>query len=222
MQNKGKRLRYLLFHKPFGVLCQFTDSAQAGDGLNTNTEKANLPSPQPHAPRPCLKDFISVPDIYACGRLDWDSEGLLLLTNDGALIHALTAPISKLPKTYWVQVEGIPSSESLSLLEKGVLVEGKKTLPAKAKFYQEGNAIPERTVPIRFRKNIPTSWISLSIVEGRNRQVRKMTAAIGHPTLRLIRSSIGPFNLEGLELGKWKEISSMEIQQKLSTFKKSF
>ncbi len=217
LQNKGKRLRYLLFHKPFGVLCQFTDSPGAGDELISSPEKTKT-----HSPRPCLKDFISVTDIYACGRLDWDSEGLLLLTNDGALIHALTAPISKLPKTYWVQVEGIPNPESLSHLEKGVLIEGKKTLPAKAKFFPEGDEIPERKVPIRFRKNIPTCWISLSIVEGRNRQVRKMTAAIGHPTLRLIRSSIGPFSLEGLELGKWKEISSMEIQQKLSTFKKSF
>ena len=133
--------RYLLFHKPYGVLCQFTDS--------------QTPSVPPD--RKCLKDFIDVPDVYACGRLDWDSEGLLILTNDGPLIHALASPSAKLPKTYWVQVEGQPSEGSLHSLRKGVVIEGKKTLPAGAEHFPEGETLPPRSVPIRFRKQVPVS-----------------------------------------------------------------
>jgi 23S rRNA pseudouridine2457 synthase len=194
--DKGKRLRYLLFNKPYGVLCQFTDA----DG------------------RPCLKDYIDVPDVYACGRLDWDSEGLLLLTNDGPLIQTLAAPASKLPKTYLVQVEGQPSEAALKSLQAGVVIEGKRTLPAQAVPFPEGDNLPPRPVPIRIRKSLPVSWLKLTLIEGRNRQVRKMTAAVGHPTLRLIRQSIGPFTLANLEPGQWREISAGLIKRNLSTF----
>ncbi len=190
------RLRYLLFHKPYGVLCQFTDS----EG------------------RACLKDFIDIPGVYASGRLDWDSEGLLLLTNDGPLIKTLASPASKLPKTYWVQVEGTPSDKALHALQTGVVIEGKRTLPAGAVRFPEGDALPPRSVPIRIRKALPVSWIQLTLIEGRNRQVRKMTAAVGHPTLRLIRQAIGPFNLTGLAAGQWQEIPANVIRQNLSTF----
>ncbi len=188
--------RYLLFHKPYGVLCQFTDAEN----------------------RPCLKDYIDVPGVYACGRLDWDSEGLLLLTDDGPLINALASPSAKLPKTYWVQVEGRPTDAALRSLRQGVVIEGKATLPAGAELFPEGDALPPRSVPVRYRKHIPTAWIKLTLVEGRNRQVRRMTAAVGFPTLRLIRHSIGPFDLGGLEPGQWREIPERDLRRKLSTF----
>ncbi|MDB5104182.1 MAG: rluE [Fibrobacteres bacterium] len=190
------RLRYLLFHKPYEVLCQFT----------------------PEGGKACLKDFVNVPGIYPCGRLDWDSEGLVLLTNDGPLIESLLAPRSKLAKVYWAQVEGVPDEKALAALRNGVVIEGKATLPARVERFPKGDSLPPRSVPIRFRKNAPTSWLKLSIVEGRNRQVRKMTAAVGHPTLRLIRHSIGPFTLDGLEPGKWRELDAHEVRLKLSTF----
>jgi 23S rRNA pseudouridine2457 synthase len=183
--------RYLLFHKPYGVLCQFTDEGG----------------------RPCLKDFIPVPGIYAAGRLDWDSEGLLFLTDDGALIHKLAAPEGKMAKTYWVQVEGEPGEEALEALRRGVIIEGKKTLPARAERFPQGESLPPRSTPIRFRKNVPASWIKLTLTEGRNRQVRRMTAAVGHPTLRLIRHSIGPFTLDGLAAGEWKEVTRAEVSR---------
>lgn len=189
-------LRYLLFNKPYGVLCQFTDESG----------------------RPCLKDFVNIPDVYACGRLDWDSEGLLLLTNDGPLINALASPAAKLPKTYLVQVEGVPTASALDQLRHGVIIEEKKTLPAKVELYPQGQELPPRTIPIRVRKNIPETWIKLTLTEGRNRQVRKMTAKVGFPTLRLIRYAIGPFKLDELESGKWRELAPSEIRQQLSTF----
>jgi 23S rRNA pseudouridine2457 synthase len=193
------RLRYLLLHKPYGVLCQFT----------------------PEGGKACLKDFVNVNGVYPCGRLDWDSEGLVLLTNDGPLIESLLAPRSKLAKIYWAQVEGIPDEKALAALRQGVLIEGKATLPAGATRFPQGDSLPARSVPIRFRKNAPVSWLRLTLVEGRNRQVRKMTAAVGHPTLRLIRHAIGPFTLEGLEPGRWRELDREEIRTKLSTFKLS-
>lgn len=184
------RYRYLLFHKPYGVLCQFTDA----EG------------------RPCLKDYVPVPGVYACGRLDWDSEGLLLLTDDGALIHALSSPKAKVAKTYRVQVEGIPEDSALESLRRGIVIEGKPTLPAEAGRYPEGDSLPPRSVPIRVRRQIPATWLTLRIVEGRNRQVRKMTAAVGHPTLRLIRHAIGPFSLEGIEVGAYRELRPSEVR----------
>lgn len=176
-------LKYGLFNKPFEVLCQFTDEMG----------------------RKTLKDFIKVPGIYSVGRLDYDSEGLLLLTNDVAMNHRISNPKNKVEKTYWAQVEGLPTPEQLAKLKSGVLIEGYKTLPSKVRAIQEPK-LWERSKPIRFRKSIPTSWLELTIREGKNRQVRKMTAAVGLPCLRLVRVAIGPLKLEGLLPGKYKEI----------------
>lgn len=173
----------ILFNKPFNVLCQFTDK----EGRKT------------------LADYISVPDVYAAGRLDYDSEGLVALTNTGELQHLITDPRHKLPKTYLAQVEGIPDSAAIERLKKGVLLNDGMTKPAQVELIGEDAGIWPRAAPIRFRKNIPTTWIRLTITEGRNRQVRRMTACIGHPTLRLIRISIGPWELGDLQPGQWKE-----------------
>jgi len=171
----------ILFNKPFNVLCQFTDK----EGRKT------------------LSDFIKVKNVYAAGRLDYDSEGLVLLTDDGKLQNKISDPKNKLPKTYWVQVEGLPDEKELEQIRKGVLLKDGLTKPAKVKLIDEPN-IWERNPPIRKRKNIPASWIELTITEGRNRQVRGMTAAVGHPTLRLIRYSIGEWNIDKLKNGEYK------------------
>ncbi len=174
--------RLFLFNKPYLVLCQFTDATG----------------------RPTLADYLSVKDIYAAGRLDYDSEGLLILTNSGRLQHYISDPSHKLPKTYWVQVEGIPSDEALNQLRRGVLLNDGITRPAQVERISEPHVWP-RTPPIRERKSIPTAWLELRISEGRNRQVRRMTAAVGYPTLRLIRYSIGEWNFDGLQPGEWRE-----------------
>lgn len=171
----------ILFNKPFNVLCQFTDK----EGRKT------------------LSDFIKVKNVYAAGRLDYDSEGLVLLTDDGKLQNKISDPENKLPKTYWVQVEGLPDEKSMEQIRKGVMLKDGLTKPAKVKLIDEPN-IWERSSPIRVRKNIPTTWIELTITEGRNRQVRRMTAAVGHPTLRLIRYSIGEWNIDKLKNGEYK------------------
>lgn len=173
----------ILFNKPFNVLCQFTDK----EGRKT------------------LSDFIKIKNIYAAGRLDFDSEGLVLLTDDGKLQQKISNPQNKVPKTYWVQVEGIPSESDLNKLRKGVLLKDGMTKPAKAKIIDEPN-VWDRIPAIRQRKNIPTSWIELTIKEGRNRQVRRMSAAIGYPTLRLIRYSVGEWNIDGVINGSYKKI----------------
>ncbi|MEP7362488.1 MAG: pseudouridine synthase [Acidobacteriota bacterium] len=178
--------RTLLFWKPYGVLCQFT--------------------PEPGTTHATLADFVDVPDVYPAGRLDHDSEGLVVLTSDGALQHRITDPKRAHPRTYWAQVERIPDAAALQALRAGVLIEGKRTLPAKARLLDAVPGLPERTPPIRFRKNVPTAWIELTLTEGRNRQVRRMTAAAGHPTLRLVRVRVGNWSLDGLEPGKWREV----------------
>ena len=174
--------RIILLNKPFNVLCQFTDS----EG------RANL------------SDYLEIPQVYAAGRLDFDSEGLVLLTNSGPLQHRIADPRAKLPKTYWVQVEGVPTPEAIRQLSAGVALRDGITKPARVALMEAPEIWP-RTPPIRERRLIPTSWMCLTITEGKNRQVRRMTAAVGLPTLRLVRHAIGPWLLDGLAPGEWRE-----------------
>jgi 23S rRNA pseudouridine2457 synthase len=179
----------IAFNKPYGVLPCFTD-------------------PQG---RPTLADYVSMPDIYAAGRLDQDSEGLMILTSDGALAHRITDPQHKLPKVYLVQVERIPAEQAMTQLSQGVVLAGKRTKPAKVVLLAKEPVLPERPVPIRFRKNVPTAWLEITIHEGMNRQVRRMTAAVGHPTLRLVRIAIGPVRLGDLKSGEWHVLREDDI-----------
>ena len=157
--------------------------------------------------RPTLSDYVDVPGIYAAGRLDWDSEGLLLLTNDGWLIHRLGHPSYRHPKAYLAQVERVPDASALAALQCGVVVKGRPTAPAQATLLSEAPLLPPRSKPIRYRKSVPTAWLRLVLTEGRKRQVRRMTAAVGHPTLRLVRVSIGPLELGYLQPGEWRDLS---------------
>ncbi|MDO7840902.1 pseudouridine synthase [Sphingomonas immobilis] len=177
-------MRLILFNKPYDVLCQFTDGG---------------------SPRATLADFIAVPGVYPAGRLDRDSEGLLLLTDDGRLQARIADPRFKLPKTYLVQVEGDPQVESLDRLRKGVTLNDGPTRPAEVERIADPQLWP-RDPPVRFRKSVPDCWLKLTIREGRNRQVRRMTAAIGHPTLRLVRWRIGDWALDDLPPGEWREV----------------
>ncbi|WP_334312284.1 pseudouridine synthase [Oscillatoria sp. CS-180] len=186
--------RYLIFYKPYNVLSQFTDNG--GD-------------------RATLKDFIPVSDVYPVGRLDRDSEGLLLLTNHGRLQHRLSDPRYGHSRTYWVQIEGTPEETALQQLRQGILIQGHRTRPAQVTQLKEPT-MPPRNPPIRYRKTVPTSWLSLVLQEGRNRQVRRMTAAVGHPTLRLIRVAIEHLTLDGLRVGEWRSLTPDE-QQRLLT-----
>jgi 23S rRNA pseudouridine2457 synthase len=180
--------RLILFNKPFGVLPQFTDSGTTG------------------SPRPTLSDYIDIPGIYPAGRLDMDSEGLMLLTDDGRLQARIADPKFKMPKTYLVQVEGTVTDEALADLRKGVTLKDGLTLPAEAEPIDDPKLWP-RDPPIRVRLSIPDGWLKLNIREGRNRQVRRMTAAVGFPTLRLVRWSVGDWTVDGLRLGEWREIA---------------
>lgn len=179
--------RVILLNKPFGVLSQFTDRGNAD------------------SPRATLSDFIDVPGVYPAGRLDRDSEGLMVLTDDGRLQAQVADPKYKQPKTYWAQVEGVPDKAAIAALRKGVELKDGKTKPAEASVI-EPPAVWERDPPIRVRKSVPDSWIELTIREGKNRQVRRMTAAVGYPTLRLIRVRIGIWSLDGLAPGEWRAV----------------
>jgi 23S rRNA pseudouridine2457 synthase len=174
----------IAFNKPFNVLCQFTDAA----GRRT------------------LADFVAVKNVYPAGRLDYDSEGLLLLTDDGALQKRVTDPLHKMKKTYLAQVERVPDEKALAQLRRGVNLKDGMTKPAGAQLVEEPDWLWPREPPIRHRTSIPTAWLEMVLIEGRNRQVRRMTAAVGHPTLRLIRVSIGERSLDGLAPGKWREV----------------
>lgn len=174
----------LLLNKPYGVLSKFTDTAG----------------------RPTLAALVPVPGVYPAGRLDADSEGLLILTSDGSLQSRISNPRHHWPKTYWAQVEGEIGDDALAELRRGVMLKDGRTRPAEARRIPEPPGLWARDPPIRFRKSVPAGWIELTLREGRNRQVRRMTAAVGHPTLRLIRFSIGPWTLAGLGPGQWKAI----------------
>ena len=181
--------RYIALFKPYDVVCQFSDDIG----------------------RLTLKDYVPIPGIYPVGRLDRDSEGLLLLTDDGRLAHRLTDPRFEHPKTYLVQVERTPDHVALEELRRGVVLKDGRTRPAQVELLAQPPALPDRSVPIRFRKNVPTAWLRLTIREGRNRQVRRMTAVVGHPTLRLVRTAIGPITVGELALGQWRELNAHEL-----------
>ncbi|MBN1400109.1 MAG: pseudouridine synthase [Anaerolineae bacterium] len=192
--------RYIAFHKPYRVLSSFTD----------------------HQGRETVKDYVAVPDVYAAGRLDYDSEGLLLLTDDGELSHRLTDPRYEHPKTYLVQVERIPNEEAVRALRRGVIVKGHRTRPAEATLLlgDDEPQIPPRSVSIRHRLSVPTAWLRIVLREGRKRQIRHMTAAVGHPTLRLIRTQIGPIALGDLKPGEWRDLAEDEREALYSLLSK--
>lgn len=179
--------RYIVFNKPYGVLSQFS-----GEGET-------------------LRKFIPVQNVYPIGRLDHDSEGLLLLTDDGGLQHRLSDPRFEHPRTYWVQVERVPGEDALRNLRQGVTIQRYRTRPAQVRVLDAEPDLPPRDPPIRFRKNVPTAWVEIRLREGRNRQVRRMTAAVGHPTLRLVRIAIGSLRLDALAPGVWRNLTPAEI-----------
>jgi 23S rRNA pseudouridine2457 synthase len=190
VSRPARHHRALLFNKPYGVLPCFTDP----EG------------------RPTLADYIDLPGVYAAGRLDRDSEGLMILTSDGALAHRITDPAHTFPKIYLAQVERIPGEEALDQLRRGLVLSGKRTRPAQVMLLSEEPVLPARPVPIRFRKRVPTAWLEITLHEGMNRQVRRMTAAVGYPTLRLVRIAIGPVTLTDLLVGQWRELTAKEVR----------
>ena len=198
-------MKYILFYKPYGVLCHFTDSSDN--------------------PRPTLKEYVPIPGVYPVGRLDLDSEGLLLLTDNGQLQHRLADPKFAHPRTYYVQVERIPDKTALNKLRQGVTIKNYRTRKAKVRLLPTEPNLPPRIPPIRERKSIPTCWLEMTLTEGKNRQVRRMTAALGFPTLRLVRVSIGSdsqqINLTGLQPGQWRKLTSQEVDMLTKFFKYS-
>jgi 23S rRNA pseudouridine2457 synthase len=187
--EKHPRALVVLFNKPYGVVCQFSA----------------------HPTRPTLKDFIAIPDVYPAGRLDWDSEGLVLLTADGELQQRISDPRAKMAKTYWVQVEGVPNEAALQRLRAGIDLGEFTTLPAKADRMDEPSGLWPRRPPVRERRAIPTAWLELTLREGKNRQVRHMTAAVGYPTLRLVRWRVGPWDLAGLAPGTSRSVRAAAL-----------
>lgn len=256
--------RYLLFYKPYNVLCQFTDgdgrsqepgvtrqkvdfevrsSADADSKLaqpnGVRRQKREDGNRQPvsglagrdgmeppiaaslSGERQTLKDYIPVPDVYPVGRLDQDSEGLMLLTNDGNFQHRLSHPKFEHPRTYWVQVERIPDEAALQNLRAGVTIQGHRTRPAQVKLLLAEPDLPPRDPPIRVRKNVPTAWLEMTLTEGRNRQVRRMTASVGFPTLRLVRVGILDLKLTSLAPGQWRDLTPDELEQVQSVMRSS-
>ena len=194
-------MKYILFYKPYGVLCQFSDRSDN--------------------PRPTLKKYIPVPEVYPVGRLDLDSEGLLLLTDNGQLQNKLANPKFAHPRTYYVQVERVPDESALNKLRHGVTIKNYRTRQAKVRLLPKEPDLPPRVPPIRDRQSVPTCWLEMTLTEGKNRQIRRMTAAVGFPTLRLVRTSIGSngqqIDLTGLNPGQWRKLTYREIQM-LSNF----
>ncbi|BAZ16575.1 pseudouridine synthase, Rsu [Calothrix sp. NIES-4071] len=182
--------KYIIFYKPYGVLCQFTRD-----------------TPE----RQTLQDYIDVPNVYPVGRLDWDSEGLVLLTDNGQLQHRLSNPKFGHERSYWVQVERIPDEVALSKLRSGVEIQDYRTKQAKVRLLPNQPTLPERDPPIRFRKSVDTAWLEMTLSEGKNRQVRRMTAAVGFPTLRLVRFQIAHLTLDTLQMGEWRHLTSLEV-----------
>ncbi|MGD1874936.1 MAG: pseudouridine synthase [Mastigocoleus sp.] len=191
------RYRYIIFYKPYGVLSQFSS-----DNSQCLT----------------LKNYIDVPNVYPVGRLDSDSEGLILLTDWGKLQHRLSHPQFGHERTYWVQVERVPDVHALNQLQTGIKIKNFYTLPTKVKLLKEEPSLPPRNPPVRYRKNVPTAWLEITMTEGKNRQVRRMTAAVGFPTLRLIRVKITNLDLQGMQPGEWRDLTSEECNslQKLT------
>ncbi len=184
--SQKDKVKIIIFNKPFGVLTQFTDKTG----------------------RPTLGDYIPIKEIYPAGRLDKDSEGLVVLTNDGQLQHQISNPKFKLEKTYWVQVEGKPNQAVINRLQLGVVLNDGKTDPAEVRIIRAPK-VWDRDPPIRYRENIPTTWIEIKLTQGKNRIIRRMTAAVGYPTLRLIRVAIGEWTIKNLALGEWRDLSSI-------------
>ncbi|MBW4552292.1 MAG: pseudouridine synthase [Aphanocapsa sp. GSE-SYN-MK-11-07L] len=201
--------QYLIFYKPYGVLSQFSDSRPDGKADRATSRLGQQ----------TLREYVSIPEVYPVGRLDRDSEGLLLLTDHGQLQHRLSDPKFGHTRTYWVQVEGLPTASALTALQQGVEIQDYQTRPAQVQPLLTAPNIPDRQPPIRFRKSIPTSWLEMTLTEGRNRQVRRMTAAVGFPTLRLIRVAIANLALTGLAVGEWRFLTDQERQHLLKLTK---
>ena len=197
--NTGYCMRVIAFNKPYEVVSQFTSR----EGKRT------------------LAEFIKVKGVYPIGRLDEDSEGLLLLTDDGALQHRLSDSKFEHPKTYLAQVERVPNEAALEKLRRGVVIQGYKTKPAQVRLLDLEPQLPPRDPPIRYRKSVPTAWLEITLTEGKNRQVRKMTAAVGHPTLRLVRVEVAGVRLAGLKPGEWRELNPSEIEPLRKTIRPS-
>ncbi len=190
--------QFVLFYKPYNVLSQFT-------------EGSTPPSADP-SPRLTLKDFVPIPNVYPVGRLDRDSEGLMLLTNHGRVQHRLSDPRFAHPRTYWVQIEHVPAPAALDRLRQGVTIKAYRTRPCQVQLLSEAPPLPPRVPPIRHRQSIPTAWLAITLHEGKNRQVRRMTAAVGHPTLRLVRAAIAHLHIDTLEPGQWRLATPQERQ----------
>ena len=189
METRKSKYRYIALNKPFGVISSFTNAMG----------------------KPTLAQYISVPNVYPIGRLDYDSEGLILLTDDGRLSHQVAHPSGKIWKSYLVQVERTPSSSTLEQLRRGLVIRKQRTRPATVSILQSEPILWPRSPPIRYRKTVPTSWLLIKIHEGRNRQIRRMTAAVGFPTLRLIRIAIGPIHRHNLQPGEWRDLDKNEV-----------